>query len=68
MKKELLALKETVDCSNNYSQFLSEQKEQLFLRQVDNICQMLQQNNSKEMISEAIRQAGISWKMRNADQ
>ncbi len=68
LKKELLALKETVDCSNNYSQFLSEQKEQLFLRQVDNICQMLQQNNSKEMIAEAIRQAGISWKMRNANQ
>ena len=68
LRKELLFLKEMVDNSNNYSQFRTEQKERLFINQVDNIHQLFLQNCSKEMISEAIRQAGATWKMRNANQ
>lgn len=65
VKKQLLKLKETVDYSSNVSQGFSEESENLFLLQLNQIETMISEKQDKELISKKIQESMVVWKSRN---
>lgn len=66
IKQQVLKLKETVDYSSNVSQGFSENSQNLFLLQLNQIESLIVEHKDKDVISKKIQEATVIWKTRNS--
>ena len=66
IKTQLLKLKEMVDYSSNVSQEFSEETQNYFLLQLNQIQSLIVEHKDKEEIDKNIQEATVTWKMRNS--
>lgn len=66
IKKKLLEVKELVDYSSNVSQPFSDQQQNLFLLQLNQIEAMILENREKKDVLNKIEEAVIIWNTRNS--
>lgn len=66
IKQQILKLKETVDYSSNVSQEFSEDSQNFFLLQLNQIESLIVEHEDKDVISKKIQEATVVWKTRNS--
>lgn len=66
IKQQLLKLKETVDYSSNVSQGFSENSQNIFLLQLNQIESLIVEHADKDVISKKIQEATVAWNTRNS--
>lgn len=66
IKKQLLKLKEIVDYSSNVSQDFSEDIQNLFLLQLNQIQSLIVEHKDQDEINKKIQEAIVTWKTRNS--
>lgn len=66
IKKLVFGLKEMVDYSSNVSQGFSENSQNLFLLQLNQIQSLIVEHKDKDDISKKIQEATVTWKTRNS--
>lgn len=66
IKQQLLKLKETIDYSSNVSQGFSENSQNLFLLQLNQIESLIVEHKDNDVISKKIQEATTVWKTRNS--